>query len=78
MKMCLSLFKGTVGLVTLKNKLLEKSLNLANNPVEYTLVLVFLLQIHATGPQVRITEPHGVTPFGLLIHKQAFTRFTLN
>jgi len=36
--MCLSLFKGTVGLVTLKNKLLEKSLNLANNPVEGTLV----------------------------------------
>lgn len=44
-------FKGTVGLVTLKNKLLEKSLNLSNNPVEDTLVLICLLQIHTTGPQ---------------------------
>lgn len=54
MKMCLSLFKGTVGLVTLKKKLLEKSLNLANNPVEDTLVSVFLLQIHATADKIAL------------------------
>lgn len=61
--------KAQWGLVTLKNKLLEKSLNLANNPVEDTLVLVFLLQIHATGWQDCTTEPHSATPFGLPIHK---------
>lgn len=44
-------FKGTVGLITLKNKLLEKSVNLGNNPVEDTLVLICLPQTHATGPQ---------------------------
>lgn len=54
MKMCLSLFKGTVGLVTLKKKLLEKSLNLANNPVEDTLVSVFLLQIQATADKIAL------------------------
>lgn len=65
------------GLVTLKNKLLEKSLNLANNPVEDTWVLLFLLQLHATGPQNCITERTERTSIWIADSEASFYPFYL-